>query len=200
MDFKTIAEKAVREWFAYQNAVELEFSMRVVNEFRPKVILEIGTAHNASLACWAACTEANLVIGIDPLTLPKTSAQQASFDNLVTTYNLKIIPFRSNQPEAHEKLEELLNGKKIDFMFIDAEHDYGNALDDFKNYLPYMNEKSLIGFNDIYYSDVLFKAGTGVWKLWDELKNKYSYDEIHYHSSMGNGFIYYHIPRQDGLL
>jgi len=81
MDFKQVAQKAVKEWFAYQNALELEFSMRVVSEFKPKVISEIGTAHNASLACWVEAANPELAIGIDPLTLPKTEAQQKVFDD-----------------------------------------------------------------------------------------------------------------------
>src|SRR3990167_8605444 len=200
MDFKQVAQKAVKEWFAYQNALELEFSMRVVSEFKPKVISEIGTAHNASLACWVEAANPELAIGIDPLTLPKTEAQQKVFDDLVKTYALKIIPYKSTQEEAHLELKKILGGRKIDFLYIDAEHGYGDVLSDFKDYLPYMNKPSLIGFNDIYFSEVLNKAGTGVWTLWERLKKEYNYDEIYFHSSMCNGFIYYPSTKQDNLL
>ena len=60
-----------------------------------------------------------------------------------------------------------------------------------------MNNPSVIGFNDIYYSDQLSKAGTGVHILWEKLKKIYNYDEIHAHSSMGNGLIYYPQRRRD---
>lgn len=193
------ANKAVLEWFAYQNSIELGFAMQAIKEFNPKVILEIGTAFNSSIACWAEAAHPELTIGIDPLTLPKTPAQQKVFDTLKETYNLQIIPHKSEDPESHRKLKELLGDKKVDFLFIDGEHIFENVKYDFENYLQYMNNPSIIGFHDIYYSKVLDKAGTGVWRIWEELKKKYNYDEIHYHSSMGIGLIYYPRLREDML-
>lgn len=185
-----IAHKAVSEWFGYQDEVELELALRVVAKENPKVILEIGTAYNASLAAWAAVCKPDLAIGMDPLTLPKTPEQQKSFDNLVETYDLKIIPYTSRLPEAHRQLDELLKGRKVDFLFIDGEHRYDDVRYDFYEYLKYMNKPSIVGLHDIYYSDQTFDSGAQASFLWDRLKKKYDYDEFHYHSSMGIGILY----------
>ena len=199
MTNKYLAHKAVSKWFAYQNEIELEFALNAVEKFKPKVILEIGTAFNSSIACWCEVAKPDLAIGIDPLTLPKTKAQQKVFDDLKKKYNLQIIQRRSEDPEAQKELLKILDGRKVDFLFIDGEHLYEYVSWDYRAYIGFMNEPSLIGFHDIYYSKQLFIAGTGVWRVWEELKARYNYDEIHFHSSMGIGFIYYPEIRKDNI-
>lgn len=199
MTYKELAHKSVSEWFAYQNEIELEFALNAVGLFMPRVVVEIGTAFNASIACWCEVAKPELAIGIDPLTLPKNPPQQRVFDELKNTYNLHIIQKRSEDPDAQFELEKILNGRKIDFLFIDGEHIYDNVHYDCYEYLKYMSNRSMIGFHDIYYSKVLDKAGTGVWRVWEELKSKYDYDELHFHSSMGIGFIYYPNLRRDNI-
>ena len=194
MTIKEVAQKAVDEWYAYQNAYELEVGLHMIQEREPKVIVEIGVAFGATLAAWAEVCKPDLVIGIDPLTLPMTPIQKDVLDGLVKKYDLKIIPHRSEHSEAFEKLEELLDGRKIDFLFIDGEHLYDNVKHDFDEYMKYMNHISTIGFHDVYYNKTLYDAGSRVNVLWHQLKRSYiNYDEIHFHSSMGLGFI--HLPK-----
>lgn len=187
---KQIAEKAVKDWFAYQNSVELELALRVIDERKPKVILEIGVAHGGSLAAWVKVANPDLAIGIDPLTLPHTPEQQASFDKLIKENNIKMIPWVSRLPEAHKELKKLLKGRKVDFLFIDGGHGYDDARHDFQEYKKYLNPNAMVGFHDIYYSDVLADAGSLVSLFWERIKRNYIYhDEFHYHSTMGIGII-----------
>lgn len=199
MTIQEIAHKVVSEWYGYQNETEMEFALKTVQAFRPKVIVEIGTAYNASIAAWCEIAKPELAIGIDPLTLPETPEKGEMRKKLAQDYNIQIVPFRSEKPEAQQGLEKILNGRKIDFLFIDGEHLEEYVRYDYYQYLKYMNEPSLIGFHDIYYSKVLDKAGTGVWKVWEEAKSKYNYDELHYHSSMGIGMVYYPQLRVDNI-
>jgi len=193
MDCKSLAEKACKHWFAYQNPVELELALRVAKEFCPKVVVEIGIAYCASLACWAEIARPDLVIGIDPMTLPATEEQKGVIDFLTALYKIHIIKQPSCLPKAHSELEALLGDKKIDFLFIDADHRYDSVRADWDNYLPYMNSPSMVGFHDIYYSDKIFDSGSQVSFLWDRIKRQMKYnrfDEFHYHSSMGIGIVY----------
>ena len=190
MTCKQIAEKAVKEWFAYQNPVELELALRSVKEHNPKVILEIGVAQGGSIAAWAKATDADLVIGMDPLTIPREPKMKASFDKLIKENDIKIIPWVSRLPVAHEELEKLLKGCKIDFLFIDGNHGYGDAQYDFSAYKKYLAEDALVGFHDIYYSDALADAGSLVCFFWERMKRDYSHnDEFHFHSTMGIGMV-----------
>jgi predicted O-methyltransferase YrrM len=191
---KEIAHKAVHEWYAYQSPFELEMALTSLKEIAPKVILEIGTAHGASLAAWAAISKPELTIALDPEDIPRTTEQQASFDFLAKVYNFQRIPFYTRNPMAHSKLNTILDGRKIDFMFIDGAHGFDDVKHDFYSYKQYMAPNGVVGFHDIYFSEGLVDAGSGVNWLWDRLKLVYSYDEFYYHSSMGIGFIYLGVP------
>lgn len=187
---KEIAQKAVKEWFAYQNAFELEMALTTLEKIAPKVILEIGTAHGASLAAWSAIAQPDLTIALDPEDIPRTPEQQASYDFLAKIYNFRRIPLYTRNPEAHASLERILDGRKVDFMFIDGAHGFDDAKHDYYSYKKYMAPNGVVGFHDIYFSEGLVDAGSQVNWLWDRLKLVYSYDEFYSHSSMGIGFIY----------
>lgn len=188
-----VAQNAFKNWHSYQNADELEIALRVVKKFAPKVIVEIGIANGASLASWAEIAKPDIAIGIDPLNNPKTMQQEMSLGKLIHDYNLKIIPHIDRAPEAHEKLIELLDGRKIDFLFIDAEHRYDDVRYDYYEYVKYLNHPSIVGFHDVYFSEHIFDSGSQVSALWERLKRQnIDYDEIHFHSTMGIGIL--HIP------
>lgn len=195
IECKALAEKAVKYWFAYQNPTELELTLRLIEKeaYKPKVVVEIGIAYCGSLACWAEIARPDLVVGIDPMTLPATEEQQGVIDFLTELYDIHIIKQPSCLPDAREELEVLLEGRKIDFLFIDADHRYDSVKQDWDRYLPYMNSKSIVGFHDIYYSDIIWDAGSQVSFLWDRLKRIYlGYEEFYCDSSMGIGLV--HIP------
>ena len=184
------AVKVVKEWFGYQSTFEMECALRAIREIAPKVILEIGVAHGASLAAWAEVTEPETVIALDPEDIPRTPEQLKSFNNLASTYKFERIGRYSRDPKAHEILKTILNGRKIDFLFIDGAHGFDDVKYDFYNYQQYMAPNGVVGFHDIYFCEALVDAGSQVNWLWDRLKLRYAYDEFQYHSSMGIGFIY----------
>jgi len=190
MTYHEVALKASSDWFAYQNVLELETALQAVDLFHPNVILEIGTAHAGSLAAWCEVVQPELAIGLDPLTIPRTPKMQTSFDNLVNTYNIKLIPHMDDDPRSETELIEILGDKKVDFMFIDAAHDYPNVKYDFENYKKYLSPHALVGFHDIFVNDTLTNAGSRVGIYWNEIKEKYNYDEFYSHSSMGIGLLY----------
>jgi predicted O-methyltransferase YrrM len=194
MTAEEIAHKAVNEWFAYQNPFELEMALKSLEKIAPKVILEIGTAHGASLAAWSAMTSPEMTIALDPEDIPRTPEQQASYDFLAKIYNFKRIPLYTRNPKAHEMLEQYLDGRKVDFMFIDGAHGFDDVKHDYYSYRKYMAPNGVVGFHDVFFSEGLVDAGSQVNWLWDRLKLLYAYDEFQYHSSMGIGFIYLGMP------
>ena len=138
-----------------------------------------------------------MAIALDPLTIPRTEEQKKVYENLSKIYNFQIIPYISRLQEAHNNLKEILQGRKVDFLFIDGGHSYDDVKHDFFAYLQYMNNPSVIGFHDIYYSDQLSDSGHQVSFFWERIKRLYVYDEFCFHSSMGIGLIYYPSKRKD---
>lgn len=190
MTCEETANTAVDKWYAYQNKMELEFALKVVKNFQPKVILEIGTAYLGSIAAWAEVTKPELLIGIDPMDLPRTKDQDTVMSELLKNYDIKMCKGFTRDPKVQTALEVLLDGRKVDFMFIDAAHGFDDVKHDFYTYKKFLSPDGLVGFHDIYYSEGLVDAGSQVNYLWDRVKARYNYDEIYYHSSMGIGFIY----------
>ena len=191
---KEVAQKACTEWFAYQNPFELEMALTVVDKIKPRIIMELGTAHGASLAAWAEIAKPELTISLDPEDIPRTLEQKASFENLCKTYKFERIPFYDRNENAQRLLEVILNGRKIDFMFIDGAHEFESVLFDFYTYKKFMAPNGVVGFHDIIYNEVLADAGSTVSWFWDRLITRYHYDIFYEHSTMGIGFIYLNLP------
>jgi len=91
-------------------------------------------------------------------------------------------------------LEQYLEGRKIDFLFIDGAHGFDDVKHDFYAYKKYMSPTGAVGFHDIYYSEGLVDAGSQVNWLWDRLALRYNHDVFYSHSSMGIGIIYLGVP------
>jgi len=189
VDCKKVAENAVKNWFSYQDPFELEIAARWVQKFDPRVILEIGTANNASIATWVAVSNPDLVIGIDPLTNPQTPDEKKSFNKLVDEYKINIIP--TIDRKAHSELEAILDGRKVDFLFIDGGHDYHDASYDYQAFAKYLNVPALIGFHDVFQNPVLCDGGSLVGYFWERMviESEYNYRIINNNTSMGIGMI-----------
>ena len=72
----------------------------------------------------------------------------------------------------------VLNGEKIDFLFIDGDHRYDGVKSDFEMYKSLVKSGGLIGFHDIVDTEYHHKLDCYVDKLWNEIKSDYEYVEF----------------------
>lgn len=82
------------------------------------------------------------------------------------------------------RVTSFLAGRKIDFLFIDGDHEYNGVSKDFHSYRQLVATNGVISFHDIV-PDYLtrYNKNTGMWvgevpKFWSEIKTKYNSDEI----------------------
>jgi len=155
----------------------------VVNEMKPRRVIEIGTSRGGTLflLCRVAAEDATIISidfpdrrfgGCYPLwKIPLYKAFK------LPKQKLYLVRADSHRLETLTKIKDLLNGEKADFIFIDGDHSYEGVRQDFEMYSPLLGVKALMAFHDIVVHPV--EAGCGVSKFWDELKQHgYKYDEI----------------------
>ena len=172
-----------------QIPLEIENLQLTVANHQPKIIVEIGTANGGTLARWLEIPSAEIVISIDyPIGIHggqgfeertyviSDALEQAN----LTNKQFYAINGDSKHPYLVARLEEILDGKKIDFLFIDGDHTYQGVKGDFDIYKQFLNENSIVGFHDIIDSEFHAENNCFVSTLWSELKQKYESVEFMY--------------------
>ena len=165
-----------------QDAQELELSRKILRALAPSVILEIGVDCGGSLTEWGRCaTPDAMLIGVDPCTDHAVIEAIPTQDvRIVSMYSKDAVPFVLN-----------MLPKKVDFLFIDADHSYEAVKQDFELWSPMVRAGGVIGFHDVADPNV------GVQRFWLELHdlwrtsgNWYKTELNVYNPGMGTGFIF----------
>lgn len=100
---------------------------------------------------------------------------------------IHIIEKDSYEKETFNIVENILKDRKLDYLFIDGNHNYEYVKNDFYTYSKFVKDGGIIVFHDINGFDC-----PGVKKIWEEIKSNYSYKEIklhHQNSIYGLGII-----------
>jgi cephalosporin hydroxylase len=157
---------------------------------QPKYVCEIGTANGGTnFLLSQALSSTKFMLGIDLYV--KNKAKLCYFSKHYQ--QLVFVDGSSYHPQTVEKVENILNGKKLDLLFIDGDHTYEGVKKDFLNYRHLVREGGIITLHDIvpdYYTR--YGQQTGRWvgevpKFWSKIKSLYPFYE----------FI--EDPEQDGL-
>lgn len=159
-----------------QNRYELRTLAERVRALNPGIIVEIGTRDGGTLFTWSQCADTlELLISID---LPGGihgggyPAKRANLYRLFTMNRpqcrLELLRLDSQQDSTRAQLVELLKGRPIDFLFIDADHRYAGVKKDYQLYADLVRPGGLIAFHDIRPNtkDLTIE----VYRLWDEIK------------------------------
>lgn len=167
----------------------IEF-LKIVQNNKCKNILEIGTAKGGTLFLFSKILPQNsIIISID---LPKGAfgGGYSIFRILLfqsfKQKNQKMFLLRgdSHQNVIYEKVKEILKGEKVDLLFIDGDHTYNGVKNDFKMYKNLVKKDGLIVFHDI--TSHIFDEKVEVFKVWNEIREKYETVEIQFKSEKGS--------------
>ncbi|MGC8776165.1 MAG: class I SAM-dependent methyltransferase [Minisyncoccia bacterium] len=157
--------------------------LKIFQELKPKYIMEIGTANGGTLFCYSKLAPNDAtIISIDLPEGPfgggypewKMPIYQAFKKENQT---LHLLREDSHQQETLEKVKEILNGNKLDFLFIDGDHSYEGVKKDFEMYSPLVKKGGIIAFHDIVNKNIT-RVDIEVPMLWEEIKGKYKFLEF----------------------
>jgi predicted O-methyltransferase YrrM len=156
--------------------------LRILEKRKTKVILEIGTANGGTLFLFTrVVSEDATIISID---LPGGKFGGGNPNWKIPRYkafalpNQKIYLIRANshEPDTLNTVKKILNGRKVDFLFIDGDHTYEGVKKDFEMYSSLVRKRSIIAFHDIVPGP---EENVGeVPRFWQEIKMKNKYAEI----------------------
>jgi len=155
---------------------ELLELLKYIKKEKPKYILEIGTSLGGTLFLFCRiASEDSVIISID-LPMGKfgggySSARIPLYNSFKSKHQqINLIRGDSHKKEILEKVKAILNGKKIDFLFIDGDHTYEGVKKDFEMYSTLVKKNGIIGLHDILECEV---KGCEVNKFWKEIESKY---------------------------
>jgi predicted O-methyltransferase YrrM len=158
-------------------------------------ILEIGTYRGGTLFVFSQLSQANAtIVSVD---FPTTrfgkvlrACQNAYLPKLVRRgQSLSLLRANSHSPATLATVKEKLQGKNLDFLFIDGDHSYAGVRADFEMYSPLVRPGGLVAFHDVA------KVGSQeeVHKLWNEIKPNYRHGEFVHRTgdgAMGIGVLW----------
>ena len=158
-----------------QKLSEITSLARAVAEISPRTILEIGTAHGGTLLIWAALAS-DTVVSCDLESKDVQAKFLRSLPPPGSACKVTLLQGDSHSPEFYERVAGALNGRDVDFLFIDGDHTQEGALADFESYSPLVRPGGLVAFHDIVELQPL--ATNQVFPVWESLKHRFEHREF----------------------
>jgi len=126
-----------------------------------KSILEIGAYSNG-------CTHA----------YNKLFEQVVSLDLIHRGEKINNVKYITGDSHSEIIIKEVVSAGKFDVIFIDGDHTFEGVSLDYNCYKHLLNKGGAIAFHDIWESVDCISQNCHVYKLWNELKNKFNYIEF----------------------
>jgi hypothetical protein len=162
----------------------IPFMFCLMNYMRPRTYVELGTHHGASF--FAVC-QAIKEFDIDcyPTAVDLWLGDEHAGEYDESVYNNFAWLLQNRYPGIGATLRKDFNqavfefaDESIDLLHIDGLHTYEAVKNDFDTWLPKVSKNGVVLFHDT----IVMERGFGVWKLWDEIKDKYpSFNFTHTH-------------------
>jgi predicted O-methyltransferase YrrM len=179
-----LLEKAFAVFPAIQNPRELRRFLNEVAALTPRTVVEIGTAAGGVLYCLSQLAHRDaLLVSIDVPGGHYGEGQDEEECKLFTTFvgprqRLAFIRDRSFHYSTRQDLTALLDGRKIDLLFIDGDHSYAGVKSDFEMYGSLVAPGGMVAFHDIMMFPDTWGRGFDVGILWRELAQTHQTREI----------------------
>jgi len=173
-----------REWNIQPRQMKKEITelLKILAEYKPKLILEIGTGEGGTLFLLSRVASPDaVIISVD---LPGGRFGGGYPENRVPLYKsfarhkqkIHLIREDSHLVSTASTIEEILKGRKLDFLFIDGDHTYEGVKKDFEMYTKLVGKGGIIAFHDIVPGSP--ESVGGVPRFWEEIKFSFKHIEF----------------------
>jgi predicted O-methyltransferase YrrM len=160
-----------------QNRSEILQLVTLLEQRKPRVVVEIGTANGGTLSIWCALADPQAtIISID---LPGGihGGGYPRWKSLIyrrfaqPRQSLHLLRVDSHLPATRDQLKALLPPEGIDFLFIDGDHTFEGVKSDFEMYSPLVRAGGFVVFHDICVHPP--EANCAVDRFWQEIRTRY---------------------------
>jgi predicted O-methyltransferase YrrM len=181
-----------------QNPEEIRWLFELVRAERPRVVLEIGLHLGGTFFLWsrAAAPDAHLIaIDIKPV---GRLGMWSSFSFVrrgfaVGSQRVTLLMDSDSHSEAtRQRIAALLDGRAVDFLFIDGDHSCEGVWQDFNMYSPFVAPGGLVAFHDISQNPA--EQTKGVAQFWRKFTAEHETEERVVNHEPGFGIGVYRMP------
>ncbi|HTQ79447.1 MAG TPA: class I SAM-dependent methyltransferase [Thermoanaerobaculia bacterium] len=163
--------------YSMQRKTEILGLLEEVRAAAPRVVVEIGTASGGTLFLFSRMAAPDaLLVSLDlpggPFGGGYASWRIPLYRSFaVERQQILLLRGDSQSAELRERLQASLQGRPIDFLFIDGDHRYAGVRADFAAYAPLVRPGGLIAFHDIL-PDAR-QPGMEVSRFWREVSQRF---------------------------
>lgn len=164
----------------------IPFAIHLVKLLRPSILVELGVHTGNSF--FAFCQGVMLAnsptrcIGVDTWRGDEHAGfYDDSVYEAVRHHAEDAYPFATLLRMTFDEALAKIDDRSVDLLHVDGLHTYEAVRHDFESWLPKLSDRAVVLFHDITVRSEDF----GVWKLWDELKEKYLTFEFHHSFGLG---------------
>ncbi|MEO5342024.1 MAG: class I SAM-dependent methyltransferase [Gammaproteobacteria bacterium SHHR-1] len=167
-----------------QKPAEITALAQAVQALQPRLILEIGTASGGTALIWSyLASEALISCDIKDMTPQRPLFSR--FPPPGSQCQVSLLSGNSHEPGFRAQVEAVLDGRPVDFLFIDGDHTEAGVTADYRDYKHLVRPGGLIAFHDICEKQPL--ASNQVQYLWRRLKPLAEVEEF-IHDPQQSGF------------
>jgi glycosyltransferase involved in cell wall biosynthesis len=165
----------------------LPFAFWAVEAMEPRVLVELGTHNGTSFLGFCQAIQARQC-GTKAFAVDTWEGDEHSGfygDEVHTTLSAlvqaKYGGFAQLMRMRFDEALKYFSDGGIDLLHIDGLHTYEAVKDDFESWLPKMSARGVVLFHDT----MVRERGFGVWRLWEELRERYPSFEMHHTHGLG---------------
>lgn len=154
---------------------EITSLANAVAALKPENILEIGTAQGGTLFIWANLASSK-VISCDLEDAGVKRGLYEAFPPSNSQCNVTHLSGDSHDNNFRKKVEAELDGKQVDFLFLDGDHTEVGVEADYNDYHHLVRPGGIIAFHDIVEKQAI--PTNQVYHFWKRLKEKAKTEEF----------------------
>ncbi len=178
-----VAREALRRG-AMQKIAELAPLLALVARRAPRTVLEIGTASGGTLYAWCRVAAPDATIVSVDLPGGPFGGRYAQEGGVPAEFaceeqTVHLLRLDSHAATTRERVLDVLGGRPLDFLMIDADHTYEGVKQDFEMYGELVRPGGLIAFHDVIPDPTLPAHEVGdVHLFWKEIRDRFPHREL----------------------